>query len=129
MDDLRLKLRLLPEQFAICKLAAEAEVPAWAAGGSFSSATRTPTELTIICDQSRVPDDITAERGWKFLGVEGPISFEAIGVIAALALPLARARVSIIVVASCVTDYIVVPAAHLATARAALEAAGHTILT
>jgi len=128
MDNLRLTLRLLPEQFAICKLAADAELPSWGAGGSLSSATRTPTELTILCDERRVPDDVTAERGWRLLAVEGPIAFDAVGVIAALAVPLARARVSILVVASCVTDYVAVPEASLASARGALEAAGHVIV-
>lgn len=38
-------LELLPGRFAVCRLAADAAVPAWAAAAAFSSVTRTHDEL------------------------------------------------------------------------------------
>lgn len=89
--------------------------------------TRTPNELTVVCDDACVPSSVKAERARCLLRVEGSISFDAVGVVAGLALPLAEAHISIIVLGSCVTDYIVVAAADLDATIATLSAAGHHV--
>lgn len=45
MAHMPLALTLLPGGFAICRLAADAGIPAWAAQGEFFSITRTPDGL------------------------------------------------------------------------------------
>jgi hypothetical protein len=44
-----LSLILLPDTFAICKLAPGTAIPPWASAGSIYSITRTPDELSIVC--------------------------------------------------------------------------------
>ena len=61
------------------------------------------------------------------LKVEGPLDFSQTGVLAALAAPLARVRLSIFVISTYDTDYLLVKRADLENAAAALVAQGHRI--
>lgn len=122
-----LPLRLLPDRLAVCRLGPADALPAWADGPGFLSITRTVDELSIICDQARVPETVQAIRGWRALMVEGPLPFEMTGVMAALAAPLADAAISILPVATYDTDYLLVREETLAPAITALRTAGHRI--
>lgn len=101
-------------------------MPEWAAG-SFTSVTRTPEELSVVCSQDAVPEAVTAERGWRCLVVAGPLDFALTGIAASLAAPLADAGISVFFVATFDTDYLLVKEDRLADATAALERAGHTL--
>ena len=54
----QLKFRQLPGPYAIVRLAPEAPVPAWATQGDFTSITRTPDELLIVCTADNLPPDV-----------------------------------------------------------------------
>ena len=97
--------------------------------GDFTSATRTPDELSVICATAAVPGGVIAERDWRVLRVAGPLDFELTGVAAALTAPLAGAGISVLPVATYDTDYLLVRETALAAALAALAAAGHTVPT
>jgi hypothetical protein len=122
-----LELSLLPEPFAITRLAADSPIPAWATEGPFCSVTRTGDELSVVTELSRVPADIQSQPGWRVLKVHGPFALSEIGVLAALATPLAEARISLFAVSTFDTDYLLVASETLSAAVAALERAGHTI--
>jgi len=121
----RLTLHALP--LAVVRLAPDASVPGWATGGWFSSVTRTPSELSMICEARRVPDGMTAERGFVALAVDGPLPFDAVGVLASMTAPLAAEHLSILAVCTYDTDYVLVREADLDRAVAALEGAGHVV--
>jgi hypothetical protein len=124
----RLTLRLLDGRFAIARLPASDPVPPWALERSaLASIVRTPDELSVLADESRVPEQCVAERGFRALGVRGPLPFELVGILAAIATPLAGAAVSLFAVSTYDTDYILVHERDLPRARDALTAAGHTI--
>lgn len=125
-------MRVLPESLAICRLAADSDVPPWARSEAASAAglrslTFTEAELSIVCAAAAVPAEVEAERGWRALEVEGPLAFELVGVLAGLATTLAAASISIFALSSFATDYVLVPEDQLARARTALEAAGYSI--
>jgi hypothetical protein len=122
-----LELELLPGLHAVCRLDAGAAVPTWAAGGDFTSVTRTPGELSVICASAAVPGGVSAERDWRVLRVAGPLDFELTGVAAALTAPLAAAGVSVLPVATYETDYVLVRETSLTVALSALAAAGHDV--
>ena len=88
-----LRLALLPESVAICRLAPDAPVPAWATSATHWSITRTPDELSIVCLEIAVPHDVQASRGWRALRVEGPVPLDQTGVLASVTGPLAAAHV------------------------------------
>lgn len=122
-----MELDILPERFAICRLPAEEALPAWATGGSFISITRSPGEVSIVCEEKSVPAGVRAERDQRCLKVRGLLLFSATGVLSSLAAPLAEAKISIFAVSTYDTDYLFVGARNLEGAVAALERAGHTV--
>lgn len=122
-----MELRVLPGRFAVCRLPAVASIPAWALAGAFVSLTRTADELSIVCAEESVPREVAAERGWRALRVVGTLDFALTGVLAALAVPLAEAGVSIFALSTYDTDYLLVREGDLPRAVAALKHAGHSV--
>jgi hypothetical protein len=118
--------RLLPERLAICRLPKEAAMPAWPRG-SFVCVARTPDELSVVCDERHVPPGVESAGGRRALGIAGTVDFATIGVIAGLTRPLADAGVSVFVVSTYDTDWILVREEDLATTIAVLRAAGHAV--
>ena len=95
--------------------------------GAISSVTRTVGECSVICAASAVPSGVRAERGWRAIRVEGPLAFSLTGVLAALAVPLAEARVSIFAISTFDTDWLLVKAEALDAAVHALRQSGHEV--
>lgn len=124
---MNLRLSILPDRLAVCRLAASDAVPAWAASGSFSSVTRTPAELSIVTAEANVPADVRRESGFRAYVVAGPLDFGLTGVIASLTEPLARAGVPVFVVSTFDTDYLLLREERLEEASAVLTGAGHSI--
>ncbi|MBI3670440.1 MAG: ACT domain-containing protein [Acidobacteria bacterium] len=123
----RLMLSVLPEPFAICRLEEDAPIPAWALRGRFVSITRTADELSIVCPESDVPQEIRAQRGWRCIKVQGPLDFSQTGILASLAEPLAEARISLFAQATYETDYVLVEGQQLEKSLRVLSEAGHQI--
>lgn len=122
-----LTLSILHEEFAICRLAADSIVPHWALAGSLSSITRTPDELSIVCNQEQAPEETECDRDWRCLKVHGPLDFSMTGVMASLAVPMAEAEISIFAFSTFDTDYLMVKESDLEKAVRALTDAGHEI--
>jgi len=74
-----------------------------------------------------VPAGVPSVRGWRSLGVEGPLDFSEIGVLVSIAQPLAEAGVSILAIGTFDTDYVLVRSDDLERALATLAAAGHRV--
>ena len=122
-----LELTLLPERFAISRLAADSPIPGWATQGPFFSVTRTGDELSVVSELSRVPPGVQSQPGWRILKVHGPFVLSEIGVLSGLAAPLAESNISLFAVSTFDTDYLLVVSATLSAAITALERAGHTV--
>lgn len=123
---MRLRLRALSATLAVARLESDAPLPSWI-NGSFTSITRTTEELSIVCDEAAVPHDVRAERGWRGLALAGPIAFETTGVAAALVAPLASAGISVFLIATFDTDYLLVKQERFVETLAVLRSAGHDI--
>jgi enamine deaminase RidA (YjgF/YER057c/UK114 family) len=123
------KLSLLDETLAVCRLSADERVPSWALElhHAFVSLTRTRDELSVVCPEAAVPPDVDVEPGWRALSVAGPLDFALTGVLASLAAPLAQAGVPVMAIATYDTDHLLVKAADLDRALTALAAAGHEV--
>jgi hypothetical protein len=120
-------LILLPDTLAICRLGPGEMLPTWATESSWVSVTRTAEELSIVCPQRAVPDGVQCARGWRCLAVAGKLDFELVGVLASLVVPLAEAGISVFVISTFDTDYLLVRARDLERGLAVLQAHGHTI--
>jgi uncharacterized protein len=128
MPKIALTLCVLPGTYAVCRLDSSASMPEWATSGDFFSVTRTADELSMVCDQSLVPEDLKCEGGWRCLKVQGPLDFGLTGVLDSLSLPLAEDAISIFVISTYDTDYLMVKAADLEQAIAVLEQAGNIVI-
>jgi uncharacterized protein len=122
-----LTLTLMPDRFAICRLVPDGAIPAWAFQGDFFSVTKAPDELSIVCADRFVPEDVKSERGWRALKFEGPLDIELTGVVASVAEPLANAGVPIFPLATYGTDYILIKEEQIEIATHALTTFGHAV--
>ena len=125
-------LHILPDELMLCQFAPTAPDPAWAQAGGFSAVLRTADELTVICPTQPLPPDtapLAVVIGWRALQVQGPLALELVGVLHQLLAPLAHAQISIFALSTYNTDYILVRSDTLAAAIAALQAAGHTLIS
>jgi hypothetical protein len=123
----RLKLSLLPDEYAVCKLEPEHDVPEWATRNAFWSVTRTQHELSIVCPEGHVPVNIKAERRWRILQVEGPLNFSMTGVLNGLTKPLAESKISVFVLSTYLTDYLLIHSRDIKSAIKILREQGHKI--
>jgi hypothetical protein len=121
------RLSVLGETFAVCRLDVEAELPAWAFRSDFLSVTRTKNELSVVCSEECVPEDVKRERGWRAVVVEGPLDFSLVGVLAAILAPIAEAGVPVFVISTHDTDYVLVKEEYLDLAVAVLRGEGYEI--
>ncbi len=115
-----MRIKLLPQTLDICRLEPEAPLPSWV-GPGFFSITRTPDELSIVCENAPLSVQ-RCERGWRAFKVEGPLDFSLTGILSSIAAPLAAARVSLFAISTFDTDYVLVR--DVAAASAALREAG-----
>lgn len=122
-----LTLTVLPGRYAISKLDGKSEVPLWAREGQFISITRTPSELSIVCEEDKVPVGVSCVGGWRVLKCEGPLDWALTGIVASLAEPLADAGVAIFPIATHDTDYVLIRELQLDHAIRALTGYGHAI--
>jgi len=127
MEAKKLILSIQPETLAVCRLDRDARIPDWALSGSFLSITRTDEELSIVTPQINVPEGIRKDEGWRWLKVEGTLDFALTGVIASLTMPLAFEGISVFVVSTYETDYLLVKERSLSKAARILSENGHLV--
>jgi hypothetical protein len=84
-------------------------------------------ETSIVCPEADVPPDVKCDRGWLAIKIESPLDLSEVGIVLSLASPLANAGVSIFVVSTYDTDYVLVREGQLKTALSALAEDGHTV--
>jgi hypothetical protein len=108
MQNHKLTLQVSNLDLTICRLPREAELPAWIEESEMVSFTRTEDELSIVCSEYCVPEDVIAERHWRMLKVKGPLDFSLTGVIATLTAPLSEAGIAVFVISTFETDYLLV---------------------
>ena len=102
-------------------------MPEWAVGSGFFCVTQTAEELSIVCEQSRVPSDVRSETDWVGLKLEGPFPFAMTGVLASFLQPLAEAGIPIFAIATFDTDYVLMKRDKLEQGLSVLDAAGHEL--
>ena len=123
----QLKFRWLPGPCAIVRLAPDAPVPDWATKGEFTSITRTPDELSIVCSTTNLPPEVQSSHRWICLKLEGPFPFSLTGVLLSFIEPLSDKGIPIFAIATFDTDYVLIQEEWAAAAISALQAAGHEL--
>lgn len=122
-----MKLTTMTQPLAIVRRPADAEIPEWASAGAFVSTTRTAHELSIVCEAARVPADEQQYGPCAALEVAGPLDFSLVGIIASLTAPLAQAGLTVFVLSTYDTDYLLVRQQDFRAVQRVLQAHGHTV--
>ncbi len=125
----QLKFRWLPGPYAIVRLAPDTPVPDWATRGDFTSITRTPDELSIVCPADNLPPDVHSPHRWICLKLEGPFPFELTGVLLSFIEPLSKSDIPIFAISTFDTDYILVQESDPDRALDVLHHAGHELVS
>ena len=124
-----LRLKLLDDTFAIHRFSPSHKIPDAVFGEGLLSIVRTDEELSIVCPESLHLDSEQCHRGWSCIKVSGPVDLNAVGVLSGLSKVLAEARISIFVVSTYDTDYILIPTEKSLGAIVALKTAGFRLIT
>jgi uncharacterized protein len=120
-------LKELPGDYAVARLSRDSAIPAWADGEGFVSIGRTEDELSVVCLAARVPDDVRSQAGWTVYKFEGPFEFSETGIALSVIRPLSEEGVSIFLVSTFDTDYLLIRTADRERAGALLAGAGHVL--
>jgi|ASRL01.1.fsa_nt_gi hypothetical protein len=104
----KLKLKLLNNIYGVCRLEHTEPIPEWATRDQYFSITKTPEELSIVCAEKNIPERIRYEGNWRQFKVEGILDFSLVGILSSLATLMAQNDISIFVISTFNTDYILV---------------------
>ena len=124
-----MNLRVLDKNFSVMRCSPEMTIEREWLEQDFISITRTDEELSIVIDslvlQQSSLSKVKIEDGWKAIKVIGPLDFSMVGVLAQLSHSLAQAEISIFVISTFDTDYILVKERDLAASILTLKKHGH----
>lgn len=122
----RLRLSPVAGRLAICR-APEGTDTSWASG-DLTLVARSAGEampVTIICEESAVPQSVEHDGGWRAIRFVGVFGFGEVGVLASVLSALAEARLPVLTVSTFETDYVLIKATRFERVRQVLEEAGH----
>ena len=128
MSEKALTMKLMEGLYGVCRLNRDEAIPEWVFQGSFYSVTKTLNELSVVCSQDNIPDEIKCEKDWRILRVEGPLDFSLIGILSSISTTLANKGISIFVISTYDTDYIFVKDKKVDMAIDALSAEKYEII-
>lgn len=122
-------ISVLKDNYAVCRLSAFDPLPDWVLKSPLSSITKTPEEYSVVCPHDVIPeqDKFTCESEWKCLKIHGPLDFSEIGIISTLTSILATAEISVFVLSTYDTDYILVKTMNIDKAAKVLSDSGHEV--
>lgn len=123
----QIKLEQAEGEYAICRLAPTAAIPAWADGTGFVTISRSAHELSIVCLAERVPENTHKEGGWTCLRFVGPFAFGATGIVLSVVRPLSEGGLGVFVVSTFDGDHLLLKAGDIPKAVALLGQAGHAL--
>lgn len=119
-------LRLTDYNLSVCKLNNLSDADGV---GGFFTLSSTGREISLVCETSRIPVlAVRCERGFRAFEIMGQLDFSLIGIIAGIASALAKNRVSVFVISTYDTDWVLVKEAKLEQAIDALIGAGYNVV-
>ena len=120
-----MELQKIDLDFTICKIDSIEQVDF---SREFVFLSKTNDEISLVCESTFVPPvTVASEAGWKALKISGTLDFGMIGVIARISNILAEDGISIFVVSTYNTDYVLVKSEKFDKCVQALAYNGYTI--
>lgn len=122
----KILLKQLHGHYAVAQLPHNEAIPSWADGDGFVSISRTDDELSIVCRQERIPEQVKSDDGWTCFKFVGPFEFGESGVILSVIRPLSESGMGVFVVATFDGDVLLLKASDVPRAQILLREAGHS---
>jgi len=120
-----MKLKLLKNRFAVCKLPLAAEIGLALEYAFFA---KTTEEISLVCKEEDAPKDALAvEGGWHGFQILGMLDFSLVGILAKISGILADEGIPVFVVSTYDTDYIFMKNDFCVKATHALMANGYEV--
>lgn len=122
-------LTVLKQKYSIYKFKQGSVLPEWVYSSEFCSVTRTNEEISVVTVQTdNLSDWVAFSKDWRIFKIEGPLDFSLIGVIADISAILKEAKVSVFIISTYDTDYILIKDTDLNASIASLQKQGYNIL-
>jgi hypothetical protein len=120
-----MKLQKIKGDFTICKVESIEQI-------DFSREllfiAKTPDEISVVCESAYAPQKtVEIESGWKALKIQGILDFGLVGIMAKISNILANVGISIFVVSTYNTDYILIKSQNLEKALQSLVREGYAV--
>ncbi|MBN1470059.1 MAG: ACT domain-containing protein [Fusobacteriaceae bacterium] len=103
----KLKLKILDGLYAVCQVG-ENFKNFDLENKDFFSITKTEDEVSVVILQDKIKAEIKAEKDWKILKIEGILDFSLIGILSKISSILAKNQISVFVISTFNTDYILI---------------------
>jgi uncharacterized protein len=122
-------LTVLKQKYSIYKFKKGSVLPEWVYSSEFCSVTRTNEEISVVTVQTdNLSDWVAFSKDWRIFKIEGPLDFSLIGVIADISAILKEAKVSVFVISTYDTDYILIKDTDLNASITSLQNKAYNIL-
>jgi hypothetical protein len=103
-----ISLKPLSEKFVIYQLNDADEIPEEIFQSSFYSVTRTMDEVSVVTSCEKEFPNLKSNSGWKAFRVEGILDFSLTGILYQIIGPLKENGISVFVISTYNTDYVLV---------------------
>ncbi len=123
----KLRIRLLQGTYAVCQIEATENILNCFDEKDIFSITKTEDEISVVMLQDKISSDVKTEKDWRILKVEGTLDFSLIGILAKISDILAKNQISIFVLSTFNTDYILVKEEKVENAILVLSEEGYEI--
>ena len=124
----KLRIRLLQGTYAVCQIKDTENILNCFDEKDFFSITKTEDEISVVMLQDKISSDVKVEKDWRILKVEGILDFSLIGILAKISGILAKNSISIFVISTFNTDYILIKKENLNLATESLKKASYSFL-
>lgn len=121
-----MQLKQLSNEFSVCKIEDISKIDL---EQEWLFLSKTEDEISVVCESVFLPEGVTdVEHGWKALKIEGQLDFSLIGILAKISTLLADHEISVFVISTFNTDYILVKQDKIEGAVEVLSIAGYEII-
>jgi hypothetical protein len=114
-------LELFEGEYSVYKFDTEHQIDKSILEEDFLSLTRTKDELSIVTKSGSIEQYDKVEDGWRIIKIIGTLDFSLIGIISRISTILANENISVFVISTYNTDYIMVKRENIENAIKALR--------
>lgn len=112
-----IELNPLPDSFSIYTMEDGQEIPPQMLSEGFFSVTSTAEEISVVTNCTKEYPRLRCDKGWRGFQVTGKLDFSMVGVLHAIIGPLKDFGISVFVISTFNTDYILVKEKHFERAK------------